>query len=241
MFPLDLLESNAKFYFNQSMVIRPTLVGLLQGVIPILILILMRVFVHSRFSMRIWKWLIGWFIGFAFLILFWIVGPYSNMNIISIVMGIVALVSAIGMILTVWRSNSSVKFKRNFIGIAISYFLHTNIPLIIFIVIAIGINILIKIFIEMIKTVYFTIFYVAITMPMKIIPEYRDEVTHYLLHKSSPNSVSKDQPAESSSNQLIPYIHQYKSQGYTDAQISSFLVKNGWPADVVKDALNKAK
>jgi len=128
-----------------------------------------------------------------------------------------------------------------FIGVAISYFLHTNIPLIIFVVISIGVNILIKIFIEMIKTVYFTIFYVAITMPMKIIPEYRDEVTHYLLHKSSPNGVSKEQTSESSSDQLIPYIQQYKTQGYTDAQISSFLVKNGWPADTVKAALNKAK
>jgi hypothetical protein len=32
----------------------------------------------------------------------------------------------------------------------------------------------------MIKTVYFTLFYVSIEMPDKIVPEYREEVTHYL-------------------------------------------------------------
>lgn len=126
-------------------------------------------------------------------------------------------------------------------GIAIGIYLKTWIPLIIIIMLIIAINVLIKIFVGMAKTVYFTLFYISVTMPMKIVPQYRQEVTHYLLHQSSPQSSKLQETPEQKINKLVPYIEQYRKQGYTDAQISSFLVKNGWPRDTVKEALKRSK
>ncbi len=58
----------------------------------------------------------------------------------------------------------------------------TALPIII--VLLIGVYVFTSIFVDMIKTVYFTLFYVSITMPDKISPEYREEVTHYLTHST---------------------------------------------------------
>lgn len=126
-------------------------------------------------------------------------------------------------------------------GVAIGILLGTWIPLIIIIILLIAINMLIKIFVEMIKTVYFTLFYVSVTMPMKIVPRYRQEVTHYLLHQSSSQSSKLQETPEQKINKLIPYIEQYRSQGYNDTKISSFLVKNGWPQDIIKEALKRIR
>ena len=78
-------------------------------------------------------------------------------------------------------------------------------------------------------------------MPMKIVPQYRQEVTHYLLHKSSGQNAKPQQTQTSMVNQLIPHIQQYKSQGYTNAQISNYLKKDGWKKEVIDDALSRFK
>jgi hypothetical protein len=54
----------------------------------------------------------------------------------------------------------------------------------IFVVLLIGFYVVTSIFVDMLKTVYFTLFYVSITMPDKILPEYKEEVTHYLTHQT---------------------------------------------------------
>ena len=71
-----------------------------------------------------------------------------------------------------------------FLGIITWFFLGTFIPLLIIIILLIGINFIIKILIDMVKTVYFTLFYVSVVMPRKITPKYRKQVTNYLLHKT---------------------------------------------------------
>ena len=126
-------------------------------------------------------------------------------------------------------------------GVATGIYLKNWTVLVIIIILIIALNMLIKIFVGMVKTVYFTLFYVSITMPMKIVPEYRQEVTHYLLHQSSPQSSKPQETSEQKINKLIPYIRQYRTQGYTDAKIQSFLVKNGggWPQNIVNEALKR--
>ncbi len=66
---------------------------------------------------------------------------------------------------------------------AIGYFLGTWIPFYIMIVLIIGLNVVSRILVDMVKTVYFTIFYTALTIPMNIPEQYRAEVTNYLLYK----------------------------------------------------------
>jgi hypothetical protein len=71
-----------------------------------------------------------------------------------------------------------------------------NLPLIykilpVIIVLLVGIYVFISIFVDMLKTVYFTLFYVSISMPDKIVPEYKEEVTHYLTHQTQQNSIQK--------------------------------------------------
>ena len=69
------------------------------------------------------------------------------------------------------------------LGTAIWFFLHSGIPLAVIVILLVGFNIIAKIFIDMIKTVYFTLFYMSIVMPNKINSAYRKEVTNYLLYR----------------------------------------------------------
>ncbi len=118
------------------------------------------------------------------------------------------------------------------------------IPVVIGIILMVAVDALIKIFVEMLKTIYFTLFYVSITRPMNIAPQYKDDVTHYLLYHNVQQKKNSSKPQESPEqqvNKLIPYIKQYRSQGYSDAEISSFLVKNGWSLDVVNKALEESR
>lgn len=100
------------------------------------------------------------------------------------------------------------------------------------------------IFIDMVKTVYFTIFYTAVTMPEEIPEKEREEVTHYLTSVSGgrvETPKSEQQFIDPKVRQLIPIVQQYKSQGYTDDKISSLLIEKGWPEDIVKKAIDTAE
>jgi len=68
------------------------------------------------------------------------------------------------------------------VGVIVGILYNTWLPAIIIFVLIIGINFIIKILIDMVKTVYFTLFYMSITMPKRIVLQYRKEVTHYLLN-----------------------------------------------------------
>jgi hypothetical protein len=39
---------------------------------------------------------------------------------------------------------------------------------------------------------------------------------------------------------LLPYVRQYRSQGFTDPQIVELLQRNGWPANLIHIALEQA-
>ncbi|MFH0970638.1 MAG: hypothetical protein V1776_04230 [Candidatus Diapherotrites archaeon] len=39
---------------------------------------------------------------------------------------------------------------------------------------------------------------------------------------------------------LLPYIRQYRSQGYNDQNISELLARNGWPDNLIRIALDQA-
>jgi hypothetical protein len=99
------------------------------------------------------------------------------------------------------------------------------------------------IFIDMVKTVYFTIFYTAVTMPEEITEEDREEVTHYLTSVSGEGigtPKSEQQFIDPKARQLIPVVQQYKSQGYTDDKISSLLMEKGWSEEIVRKAIDMA-
>lgn len=109
-------------------------------------------------------------------------------------------------------------------------------PFVVILILIIGINITITIFIGMVKTVYFTLMYVAVTMPLSIPAQYRDEVLGYLRYRAT-GSETKGSPNEVA--RLVPYIFQYRKQGYSDPQIISFLTSNGWPEELVQEALRR--
>ena len=100
------------------------------------------------------------------------------------------------------------------------------------------------IFIDMVKTVYLTIFYTAVTMPEEIPEKEREEVTHYLTSVSGERIETQKSPQQfidPKVRQLIPIVQQYKSQGYTDDKISSLLIEKGWREDIVKKAIDTAE
>jgi hypothetical protein len=127
--------------------------------------------------------------------------------------------------------------------------------------------IIFKTLVDMVKTVYFTLFYAAVAHPMAILPEYRDEVTSYLKYEpanskkkigqifssvavAKPADTSPKKPEEPPTDQeleqiarkvamLIPYVRQYRRQGYSDKEIKGFLKQNNWPDIVVENALEE--
>ena len=111
----------------------------------------------------------------------------------------------------------------------------------------VGIYIFTSVFIDMIKTIYFTLFYVSVNRPGEIIPEYREEVTSYLLFHEGKSSTDKGTTASQPSKdtpeliaQITPYINQYRAQGMTDGQILELLKRYEWPESVVTKALKQA-
>jgi hypothetical protein len=93
----------------------------------------------------------------------------------------------------------------------------------------------------MVKTVYFTIFYVALTIPEEIPEKDREEVTHYLTSVSKERiemTKSPQQFIDPKVKELIPIVQQYKSQGYTNDKIFLLLTEKGWSEDIVKKAID---
>ena len=138
-------------------------------------------------------------------------------------------------------------FVLIFISIILAFFTGSIIIPIILILLVIGVNIIMKTLVAMVKTVYFTLFYMAIMMPMKIVPAYRKEVTGYLKYKETKGYkvmgktvIKPMQTEEQKIKKLVPYVKQYRRQKYTDAQITKFLTQAGWPQGVVKKTLKRA-
>jgi hypothetical protein len=123
------------------------------------------------------------------------------------------------------------------------------------IILYIGIFIIFGVFLDMLKTVYFTLFYMAVNHPGEILPEYRDEVTRYLLNPSvstakGANSTAATYPSQSTPKlspsetaeqveKLTPFVQQYRQQNMTDAQITDLLKRYGWPDSTIKKTLEK--
>ncbi|MFH1066263.1 MAG: hypothetical protein V1734_07170 [Nanoarchaeota archaeon] len=84
-------------------------------------------------------------------------------------------------------------FLFAFIGVMIAVmFGGTWIPLVILLIIGFGLMMLVNVFVGMVKTIYFTLFYMSLTMPKEISASYRDEVTNYLLsNKGRKGSASR--------------------------------------------------
>ncbi len=69
------------------------------------------------------------------------------------------------------------------IGAALLYFTGTWFPLVVLILLLMGFNLAVNIAVEMIKVVYFTLFYVSISMPEKIPENLKAEIVSYLNYK----------------------------------------------------------
>jgi hypothetical protein len=134
----------------------------------------------------------------------------------------------------------AVSFLFIMIGVIIGVILNVWIPLLVIIALLIAIIIGLKILVDMVKTVYFTLFYIAITMPMKIPQKYRKEVTNYLKYQAASQSSKPKETREQKITKLLPHIKRYRKQGYSNAKIQSFLIKNGWPESVIKEALKRS-
>nr|QNO41191.1 hypothetical protein JNOLDJLP_00015 [Methanosarcinales archaeon ANME-2c ERB4]QNO41595.1 hypothetical protein OAEIHDOC_00015 [Methanosarcinales archaeon ANME-2c ERB4] len=120
---------------------------------------------------------------------------------------------------------------------------HSLVAIGIGVILALILHFVAGIFIDMVKTVYFTIFYTAVTMPEEIPEEDREEVTHYLTSVSGEGigtPKSEQQFIDPKARQLIPVVQQYKSQGYTDDKISSLLMEKGWSEEIVRKAIDMA-
>lgn len=126
-------------------------------------------------------------------------------------------------------------------GLGIYYFTQSFFVIFIGAVLALFFNFIARIFVDMVKTVYFTIFYVALTIPEEIPEKEREEVTHYLTSVSgagSENLTSKQQLVDPNVKGLVPIVQQYKSQGYSNEKIFSLLTEKGWADNTVKKAID---
>ncbi|MDO8428605.1 MAG: hypothetical protein Q7S92_05330 [Candidatus Diapherotrites archaeon] len=127
------------------------------------------------------------------------------------------------------------------LSVGIGFFFKNWILAFIIIFLVIGFNLVLKILVDMIKLVYFTLFYISVTMPLEIPEQDRVEVTKYLLHQSSANTGKPTETMDGKANKLLPYLSQYKKQGYDNEKIKSFLVKSGWPEEAIDLAFKKFK
>jgi len=126
--------------------------------------------------------------------------------------------------------------------ITIGNFSFSWVPILIMMYIIMILGGILKIFVESIKVIYFTIFYTSITRPMVITPSIRNEVTNYLLMKKS-DFVPNTQPPASQqyTTQLASYISQYLNSGYNAQQIQQFLVSKGYSETEIQKAFNYLK
>ncbi len=121
------------------------------------------------------------------------------------------------------------------IGVVLLFFTGTWIPLVLLILVLIAFNVAANIIVEMVKVVYFTLFYVSIAMPMQIPQSMRKEVLSYLKYEKPENKSDSKEHHE----KLKLFITKYRKQGYSNDKIKKFLVDNGWPESEVDKALKK--
>ena len=111
---------------------------------------------------------------------------------------------------------------------------------IVWFIITMLVAVVLRIFVDMMKTVYFTLFYMSVTNPLEISEMYKNSVTNYLMHKNvSGDTRTFDKGA--TLVKLIPYVLKYRQQGHSDTEISSFLVQYGWPQDLVNEAILRSR
>ena len=103
------------------------------------------------------------------------------------------------------------------------------------------VGVILRVFVDMMKTVYFTLFYMSVEMPMEISEDHRQNVTKYLLHQKPTNLEEPPIDKGAQLAKVIPYVLKYREQGHTDAEISSFLVQYGWPQDLVAEAILRSR
>lgn len=128
------------------------------------------------------------------------------------------------------------------VGGSVFYFTGSWTVAAIIILVAIVTYFLLSIIIDMVKTVYFTLFYTAVTVPEAIPEKEREEVTHYLTSVTSGRvePLEPQQFVDPKVQQLIPVVQQYRTQGHTDDEITALLTEKGWPEDSVKKAIDMA-
>jgi len=91
--------------------------------------------------------------------------------------------------------------------LTINNFSFSWVPIIVTLYLVFIIGGILKILVESIKVIYFTIFYTSITRPMDIQESIRDEMTHYLLMQKSDFEIpKKPNPQQQYNNQLASYI-----------------------------------
>ncbi|MDZ4256646.1 MAG: hypothetical protein U1C71_03495 [archaeon] len=172
-------------------------------------------------------------------------------------------------------------FLGLFVSIIISIMTWNPLPFLIMLLLMIIVSFILSRLIELVKNVYFTLFYITIMRPMDISNEYRGDVMNYLAFqgggaktggmsfvsgkttpfpkgntsnpttlssaKSPPMKVAQPTPVALSPEeqaervmQLIPHVQRYRRQGYSDADIRTFLSQGGWPLVVINVALRQA-
>ena len=62
---------------------------------------------------------------------------------------------------------------------------------------------------------------------------------------AKPDPFSPQPPSESQAKakqvmQLLPFVRQYRSQGFNDSEINALLSRNGWPINLIAIALEQA-
>jgi len=87
--------------------------------------------------------------------------------------------------------------------------------------------------IESTKVIYFTIFYTTIRMPLSIVKEMRDELTHYLLLNVPAEDVTPKQQAIA---QLTTFVELYAKEGYSEKQVRDFLLSKGYALKDINNA-----
>jgi len=81
--------------------------------------------------------------------------------------------------------------------------------------------------------IYFTIFYTTIRMPLSIVKEMRDELTHYLLLNVPAEDVTPKQQAIA---QLTTFVELYAKEGYSEKQVRDFLLSKGYALKDINNA-----
>jgi hypothetical protein len=132
---------------------------------------------------------------------------------------------------------NSLLFVIVFVSALVSALISSWWPVLIALSLAVLLNAAFRILIDMIKTIYFTLFYMAVALPMHISEHSRAQVTRFLLHQQVEPEDLSTHKKEDYVRQLLPYIAQYKAQGYSEDEIVSFLLQYGWQEELVRQAL----